>query len=94
MNELNRQRFKLSAEQVSSQVSDEVVILNHEQGIYYGMGQVGTTLWQALESGTRSFDELCLLIRAEYEVDQQTCETDVSALLQELIDKKLVEIDL
>lgn len=94
MNELSRQRFKLSAEQVSSQVSGEVVILNHEQGVYYGMEQVGATLWQALESGTKSFDELCFLIRAEYEVDQQTCETDVSALLQELINKNLVEIDL
>ena len=91
MNELSGKEFKLSSAQVSSNVADEVVILNHDKGVYYGLGEVGAAVWSALESGSKSFDELCKLITAEYEVDRETCEADISVLLQELIQEKLVE---
>lgn len=94
MNELSRQRFRFSAEQVSSLVSDETVILNHDRGVYYGLSEVGTTLWQALESGPQSFDALCHVVMVAYEVDRQTCETDVTTLLHELIGENLVETEL
>ncbi len=93
MNELSGKEFKLSSAQVSSNVADEVVILNHDKGVYYGLGEVGAAIWSALESGPKSFDELCELITAEYEVDKETCETDVAALLNELMHEKLVETD-
>ncbi|GHB56385.1 PqqD family peptide modification chaperone [Persicitalea jodogahamensis] len=93
MNELSGKEFKLSSAQVSSNVADEVVILNHDKGVYYGLGEVGATLWSALESGPKSFDELCAVVTAEYEVDRETCEADVAALLSELMHEKLVEAD-
>ena len=65
MNELSGKEFKLSSAQVSSNVADEVVILNHDKGVYYGLGEVGAAIWSALESGPKSFDELCELITAE-----------------------------
>jgi len=93
MNELSGKEFKLSSEQVSSNVADEVVILNHDKGVYYGLDEVGATVWSALEGGPKSFDKLCGLVTAEYEVDRETCEADVSALLQDLMREKLVETD-
>lgn len=93
MNELSGKEFKLSSAQVSSNVADEVVILNHDKGVYYGLGEVGAAVWSALESGPKSFDDLCKLVTAEYEVDRETCESDISALLNELMQEKLVESD-
>lgn len=92
MNELSGKEFKLSSAQVSSNVADEVVILNHDKGVYYGLGEVGAAIWSALESGPKSFDELCELVTTEYEVDPETCEADISALLNELMEEELVEI--
>ncbi len=93
MIELSGKEFKLSSAQVSSNVADEVVILNHDKGVYYGLGEVGAAIWSALESGPKSFDELCELVTAQYEVDRKTCEADISALLDELMQEKLVETD-
>ncbi len=93
MNELSGKEFRLSSAQVSSNVADEVVILNHDKGVYYGLGEVGAAVWSALESGSKSFEALCELVTAEYEVDNETCEADVSALLNELMQEKLVETD-
>ncbi|MPR32606.1 PqqD family protein [Salmonirosea aquatica] len=90
MNELSNKKFSLSTAQVSSNMADEVVILNHDKGMYYGLSEVGALVWSALESGPKSFDELCELVMNEYEVDRVNCEEDIAALLDELLREKLV----
>lgn len=91
--DLTNKIFKLSDAQVASKVADEVVVLNHDKGVYYGLSEVGTTVWSALEDGPKSFDALCDLIESEYEVDRVTCKADLSALLHDLLYEKLVETD-
>ena len=90
MNELSDKKFRLSSAQVSSKMADEVVILNHDKGMYYGLSEVGSLIWTALESGPKPFGELCELVMAEYEIDRTNCEQDVSALLHDLLREKLV----
>ena len=90
MNEVSNKKFRLSTEQVSSNMADEVVILNHDKGMYYGLSEVGALVWGALENGPKSFGELCELVMAEYEIDRASCEEDISALLTDLRKEKLV----
>ena len=90
MNELSNKKFRLSTEQVSSNMADEVVILNHDKGMYYGLSEVGALVWSALENGPKSFEELCELVMEEYEIDQASCEADISTLLTDLRKEKLV----
>lgn len=90
MNRLGVRKYKLSTDQVSSNMAGEVVILNHGRGIYYGLGEVGALVWSALENGPRSVEELCELVMEEYEVDQATCEKDIEALIESLLQEKLV----
>jgi hypothetical protein len=90
MNELSNKKFKLSTDQVSSNMADEVVILNHDKGMYYGLSEVGALVWSALESGPKSFEELCELVIAEYDIDRAGCEGDIAALLNDLLKEKLV----
>ena len=47
-------------------------------------------MWSALEGGPKSFEELCELVMADYEIDRANCEEDISALLTDLIKEKLV----
>lgn len=90
MNELSNKKFRLSNSQVSSSMVDEVVILNHDKGMYYGLSEVGALVWNSLGSGIKSFDELCETIMSEYEVDRASCEEDISSLLNDLLREKLV----
>ncbi|TDB61140.1 PqqD family peptide modification chaperone [Arundinibacter roseus] len=90
--EAKQTQYRLTSDQVSSNLGGEVVILNHDKGVYYGLGEVGALVWSALENTSHSFEELCTLVMAEYEVDQETCEADMEALLAELMEEKLIEV--
>ena len=54
-------------EQVSSELAGESVILNLKTGLYYGLNEVGATIWEQIQS-PKTFQEICDLIEAEYEV--------------------------
>lgn len=84
-------KYQLTADQISSKVAGETVILNHSKGAYYGLDEVGVLVWDTLEKGPQTLDELCGAVTEAYEVDAETCKTDVNALLKELIAEKLVE---
>lgn len=77
--------------QISSNLADEAVILNLESGIYYGLNEVGARVWQLLQT-PQSFSAIKERLLAEYEVDTETCEQDLVAILQDLQDAKLIEI--
>ncbi|GAB2768506.1 hypothetical protein GCM10027275_08880 [Rhabdobacter roseus] len=85
-------KFRLSTQQIASTVAGEVVILNHEKGVYYGLDEVGAAVWDALEAEPQTVAELCNLIMQEYEVDTDTCQQDIEALLQDLLKEGLLEL--
>lgn len=85
-------KYKLSAQQISTTIADETVILDHAKGIYYGLDEVGTLIWDYLGKTAASVDELVAQVKENYEVETKTCQTDVEELLNELMKEKLVEI--
>jgi Coenzyme PQQ synthesis protein D (PqqD) len=80
-----------SPDQVSSDLSGESVILNLKSGTYFGLNEVGSSIWQFIQE-PRTVSDVCESILAEYDVDAQTCETEVQALLVDLLAARLVEI--
>jgi hypothetical protein len=84
-------KYQLTSEQISSKVAGETVILNHNKGAYYGLDEVGVLVWDTLESGPQTIDELCDVVVHTYDVDMDTCREDVDSLLKDLISEKLVE---
>ncbi len=80
-----------SPEQVSSDLADESVILNLKTGTYFGLNAVGSRIWQLAQEPQR-VGTLCEAILAEYEIDAETCDRDVKALLQEMLGAQLIEI--
>lgn len=83
--------FRLSTNQVSSSLDNETIILNHDAGVYYGLDEVGTIVWEQLQQKPATVDELKKVILDEFDIDEATCENDIKALLKELMDEKLVE---
>ncbi|WP_031525671.1 PqqD family protein [Dyadobacter crusticola] len=84
-------KYQLTSDQISSKVAGETVILNHNKGAYYGLDEVGVLVWDTLEKGPQTIEELCNVVVSEYDVDLDTCKGDIDTLLKDLISEKLVE---
>jgi hypothetical protein len=84
-------KYQLTSDQISSKVAGETVILNHNKGAYYGLDEVGVLIWDTLETGPQTIETLCDAVLDEYEIDVETCKSDINVLLQDLIAEKLVE---
>jgi hypothetical protein len=78
------------ANQVSSRVGDELVVLDLDSSRYYSLDPVGARIFELLERPTR-LDAVLEAIVAEFEVDAPTARTDVLDLVGTLIAEKLVE---
>ena len=80
-----------SNDQIAASVDREIVILSVERGSYYGLDEIGSEIWQKLESPVR-VDSLCDALVAKYEADRSTIERDVLALLEKLAAEGLVSV--
>jgi hypothetical protein len=91
-NAISRNSTVLAAEgQVSSNLGEEVAILDLKAGTYYGLDAVGTRVWELIQE-PRRVSEVRDTIMEEYEVEPDSCERDVITLLQKLADEGLVEV--
>jgi hypothetical protein len=77
--------------QISADLADEVVILDLESGIYYGLDAVGTRIWHLIQA-PRTVKDVQDTLLEEYEVDPDRCGQELLALLRELASHGLVEV--
>ena len=73
----------------STNLDGETVILNLSRGTYFGLNDVGTIVWQALQQPATIADLRDAVVR-EFEVAAEVAEADVRSLLVEMIDAGLV----
>ena len=72
-----------SPEILDAEIDGETVMMSIENGEYYGLDEIGSTIWQLLEE-PRSVDDLCRTLRQEYDVEEDKCRRDVTRFLGEL----------
>jgi Coenzyme PQQ synthesis protein D (PqqD) len=72
-------------------LADEAVILNLQNGMYYGLDPVGTRIWSLIQE-PRTVHEVCAGMLQEYDVEPARCEQELLLLLQELAANGLVEV--
>lgn len=83
-------RLRISNDVVFHDLDGEVVILNLETGVYFGLDPVGTRIWQLVrEHGSLTKVRDALL--EEYEVTEARCTHDLLELAARLREKGLVE---
>ena len=78
-------------EQMSSELSGEVVILNLESGKYYSLDAVGATVWKMVQE-PRTVGAIKEAIHNTYDVTPERCEADLQALLTSLQMAGVVEV--
>lgn len=78
-------------DQVYSKLAGEAVILNLKAGIYYGLDEVGTRIWELVQEPW-SVKDVREAVLEEYDVEPDLCERDLMALLQELAAEGIIEV--
>ena len=84
--------IKVSKNAVHCDVEDEVVILGMEDGVYYGLNPVGAFIWNLVQKPVK-VEEIRDSILEEFDVGEEECEADLIELLNELLEKNLIEVE-
>jgi len=69
---------------IGSEIDSEMVFFNHNTGKYFGTGVVGADIWAYVES-PKSISEICDYLVEIYDIDRDTCETQVQKFVKEMI---------
>jgi hypothetical protein len=78
-------------ESLSTTLDGEAVLLQPEGGMYYGMNEVGTLLWERLEEPATVGDLRDALL-SEFDVDRAVADRDLQRFLADVEAAGLVEI--
>ena len=76
---------------LSTSLGDDVVMMDVEQGAYYGLEAVAARIW-ALTEEPLSVGSLCERLVTEYQVSPEQCQQEVLAFLGELLNQHVVQI--
>jgi hypothetical protein len=78
-------------DQVSADLGREAVVLGLDRGVYYGLDELGSRIWELIAE-PRTVAELRDAILAEYEVETDVCERDLVEFLGRLAGEGLIEV--
>ena len=70
---------------IATDMDGETVMMSVEQGSYFGLSGVAPFLWEQLAEPL-SIDELCRRVQNDFEVDEATCQADVTAFIGDLLE--------
>lgn len=84
-------RVKANKDIDATDLDGEKVMMNLELGKYFALNQVGSRIWEMVESEITVKDIVETLLN-EYDVDKETCEHSVSKYLEVLEKEELIEI--
>ncbi|QIV95584.1 coenzyme PQQ synthesis protein D (PqqD) [Allofrancisella inopinata] len=76
----------------SSEIDDEVIMMNIDNNSYYSTGEIGNRIWQLLDTVT-TCEDICKQLIQEYDVSQEQCQKDVLKFLTELLDNSAIFIE-
>jgi hypothetical protein len=78
-------------EQISSDLGGEAVILNLKTGVYHGLNEVGALIWTLIQE-PKVVSDIKQMLLQEYEVEDQQCDRDLKALLEDLLAAGLIDV--
>ncbi|QYJ72812.1 PqqD family peptide modification chaperone [Shewanella sp. FJAT-51649] len=72
-------------------MGDELVMMDLSQGQYFGLNSLASQIWSLLVT-PKSVDELVVELMSSFDVTEEVCRADTAHFLQQLVDKKLVNV--
>ena len=83
-------RFCARTTVLAREIGGEMVLLDPDRGVYYGLNEVGTRIWTLLAAGS-SREQIEGQLVAEYDALLENVRADLQNLLAELLEHGLIE---
>lgn len=77
---------------LAAKVGDELVMMSAEKGHYIGLSEVGSRIWELIET-PRDVDAVCAELCREYAVTPDICRAEVETFLNELVKHGAIALD-
>jgi hypothetical protein len=74
-----------------NKLDDEVVMMSAQKGEYYGLDSIGSRIWEIIQEPIE-ISQIVKILLDEYDISEEQCTTDVTAFLNELLNKELIAI--
>lgn len=85
-------RFVRAQEQLSCELNGEIAILGLNSKLYFGLQDVGATIWRSLET-PQPFESIILAVMKDYKVDREKCAADLIEFLGTLRSQGLLDVE-
>jgi len=75
----------------STEIEGESILLDLEEGVYYGLNSVGGAIWEKIQEPV-PIEDIVRAITDAYDVERGQCREDVLALVADLQENGLVDV--
>ena len=86
------QKFIVSETVFTQKIDEEMVLLDMESENYFGLDEVGTDIWQAMQE-KETLKEVLEVLLEQYEVEAEVLERDLSEFVDKLVNSGLVKVE-
>lgn len=76
----------------AQEVDGEMVLLDMESENYFGLDEVGTSIWQAMQE-KETLKEVFDILLEQYDVEAEVLEKDLSDFVAKLVESGLVKVE-
>jgi hypothetical protein len=76
---------------LDTEIDDETVMMDIDQGSYFGLNQTGTRIW-ALLAAPIAIGDVCDQLTEEFDVPREQCEQQVVGFLESMLARGLVQV--
>ncbi|XPV67690.1 MAG: PqqD family peptide modification chaperone [Halarcobacter sp.] len=83
--------IKRNEELLSSEMDDELVMMNLESNNYFGLNKVGKDIWEFLEE-EQTLNNLCEKLTNKYDVSLEQCKEDITPFIDKLKELNIIEV--
>lgn len=81
----------VAKDMVSCDLQGETAILNLNDGVYYGLDEVGTSIWNLIQTPITVEKILNELLKI-YDVEKEKCQSDLYELMNDMAEKGILEV--
>jgi hypothetical protein len=81
--------FSRNTQLVSTDLDDEMVVMDDEKGSFYGLNATAKMIYGLLDS-PRTLSEIIELITSQYNVSAEQCEKDILPFLDTMVTSRLL----
>ena len=78
-----------SSQAITGKLSDELVMMDIDRGVYFSLNHVATRIWELLEV-PMTIDDICRRLEDEFEADRSQCRSDVEQFIARMVDTGLI----